>query len=234
MTPRLMSVAFALSLVTSLAACGGDSDGGANTTIAVTTSMAPATTDAATTTSTSSTSTSSTSTTVPILGLDLTSTGLGDALFGASADGVLAYVTSILGDATSDTGWVDPVETGSSCMGNEVRAVTFHDLTLFFSDDSLEATGYRHFASYTYGPPATSVLDPIGLRTKVEGDDSDGVTIGDTVAALLAAHPKATIAPEDEMSGASFFIEEGLSGFITGVGKNDRITSVVGGFGCGE
>lgn len=238
MTPRLFHVAFALASVVgsaaSLVACGGDSDSTPTTAGTTVTTSAPATSDAATTSSSSSTSTSSTSTTVPIVGLDLMSTGLGDALFGASADGVIDYVTAILGDPTSDTGWVDPVSTGSSCMGTEVRSVAWHDLALFFSDESLEATGYRHFASYTYGPAAGAVLDPEGLHTQVEGDDTAGVTLGDTVSALLDAHPRATLAPEDELSGASFYIEEGLSGFITGVGANDRITSFVGGFGCGE
>lgn len=236
MTPRLIPVLCTLSLSLSgaLVACSGDSDSTATTAGTVATTVAPTSSMVEASTSTSTSSTSSTSTTVPIEGLDLMSTGLGDALFGASADGVVTYVTAILGAPTADTGWVDPVATGSSCMGTEVRSVSWHDLSLFFSDESLEATGYRHFASYTYGPPAGTVLDPEGLRTKVEGDDAMGVTVGDSVSALLAAHPRATLAPEDELSGASFYIEEGLSGFITGVGADDRITSFVGGFGCGE
>lgn len=233
MTSRFFHVVVAISLSGALAACSDDVANDATTTATVVTTVAPTSSEAATTSS-STTSSSSTSTTVPIVGLELSAVGLGDALFGASADGVIAYVTAIIGEPTSDTGWVDPVETGAACRGTEVRSVTWHDLSLFFSDESLEAAGLRHFASYTYGPAVGAVLEPIGLRTQVEGDDTAGVTVGDTVSALLEAHPRTTLAPEDEMSGPSFFITEGLAGFITGVGANDRITSFVGGFGCGE
>lgn len=234
MTPRLAPALLVFGIAVSLAACGGDSGSTATTSATVATTVAPTTTVAASTTSSSTSSTSTTSTVAPVVGLELSSTGLGDALFGAGVDGVLAYVESILGEPTSDTGWVDPVVTGSACMGNEVRLVTWHDLSLFFSDESLEATGFRHFASFTYGPAAGAELVPNGLRTVLADGVSAGVAVGDSVRALLEAHPGTLLAPEDEMSGPSFFIEEGLTGFLTGVGANDRITSFVGGFGCGE
>ena len=52
--------------------------------------------------------------------LVLRANGLGDAVFGADPDGVIAYVTSIIGPSTVDTGWVDPLSVGA-CPGTEFR-----------------------------------------------------------------------------------------------------------------
>jgi hypothetical protein len=38
----------------------------------------------------------------------------------------------------------------------------------------------------------------------------------------------------DAMGGPSFFIEDGLTGFLTGTGSTDQVISFVGGSGCGE
>ncbi|MEY4339820.1 MAG: hypothetical protein RLZ14_1670, partial [Actinomycetota bacterium] len=187
------------------------------------------TSSSSSTTSSSSTSTSSTSSTVPaIQGLELSADGLGNALFGAEADGVLEYVKGILGKPTDDTGWQDPAALGAPCSGTRIRFVTWHDLSLQFSDDSPAASGFDHFASYTYGPPRTGQLDPFGLAT------SAGIGVGSTVAELRAAHPSATVNVADDISGPSFFIQEGLSGFLTGTTDADAIISFVGGYGCGE
>ena len=214
-----------------VAACGSDGGGAATTTSwpVVTTTSVPLSTTSTSTTSTSTTSTSTTSTTIAaVLGLELSAQGLGDALFGASDDGVYAYVQAIVGDPTADSGWVDPLTTGAVCPGSEVRFVTWNDLVLTFTDDSPAGSGYRHFAGYAYGPAFGEQALPAGLET--EG----GIGIGDPVSDLRAVYPGVVVNPADEMSGPSFYIEEGLLGFLTGTGDDDLVMSFVGGFGCGE
>ncbi len=162
-------------------------------------------------------------------GLDLSSGGLGDALFGADADETIGYVTAILGAPTNDSGWQDPIAIGAACPGTSVRFVDWHDLALFFSDESPAASGFRHFAAYTYGPAIDgSTIDPFGLTTDA------GLGIGGSVEFLRATYPAAKVNPGDEISGPSFYIEDGLSGFLTGASNADTIISFVGGFGCGE
>jgi hypothetical protein len=160
--------------------------------------------------------------------LVLRASGLGTSLFGGEPDGVIRYVTSIVGGPTRDTGWVAPASINAPCPGSEVRFVDWGDLSLFFTDDSPAASGVRHFASYTYGPPSGAAAVPAGLAT------TGGITIGSTVRDLQIAHPDAIVNPEDEISGPSFLIAEGLFGFLTGVGDGDTVISFVGGVGCGE
>lgn len=182
-----------------------------------------------TTSSSSSTSTSSTTSTVAVVeGLEMSADGLGDALFGAEADGVIEYVNGILGGPTNDTGWQDPVALGAPCPGTEIRFVEWNDLSLMFGNESPAASGFRHFASYTYGPPLSGRMEPFGLTTAV------GIGVGSTVRELKSAYPSVVVNPADEISSPSFFVEEGLAGYLTGATNNDAIISFVGGYGCGE
>jgi hypothetical protein len=198
----------------------------ATTVAATTTTVAATTTSSTTTSSTTTTVPASTTTTIaPVRGLPLSATGLGDALFGADADGVVDYVSSILGIPTTDSGWIDPTTTGAACPGTEVRFVDWNDLSLFFTDD---ATAVRHFASFTYGPAFGANIAPYGLAT-----DAD-VGVGSTVAQLRAAYPTVNVFPEDGFNGPGFEIVTGLYGFLTGTADTDTIMSFVGGFGCGE
>ncbi|MEN9822322.1 MAG: hypothetical protein RLZ04_748 [Actinomycetota bacterium] len=235
MTSRLAALVLGTSLVsaTVLGACGGDDASTANPTttsglVAVTTTtVAPTTTSSTTTTSTSTTSTT---TTIPVpQGLELRADGLGDALFGAAPDDVVAYVEAVLGAPTADSGWVDPVATAIPCTGTAVRFVTWHDLTLQFTDESSLVTGLRHFVSYTYGPAADQTMpDPYGLPT--EG----GATLGVTLDALREAHSGTEVSPGDDVVGPNFVIEEGLRGFLTGTNGGSLVISFVGGQACGE
>ena len=233
-------------LAATIAACSDDSpsstdSGSTSTSIAVTTSSLPPVatttttpvTTAASTTSTSSTtsttSTSTTSTTVaPGAELVLRNNGLGDAAFGADPEGVIAYVSSIIGNPTVDTGWVDPLSVGA-CPGTELRQVFWGDLTLQFSDESSVTSGRRHFFSYVYGPSfVEGQIAPAGLKTDA------GIGVGSTVAELTATYPSAVINPGDDFGGPNFFVNDGLAGFLTGVTPTDTVTSVLGGQGCGE
>jgi hypothetical protein len=163
-----------------------------------------------------------------VQGLGLSAQGLGDALFGADADSVVDYVGTILGTPTSDSGWVDPLAIGAACPGTQVRFVDWNDLALFFTDESPAASGLRHFAAYTYGPAFAPTINPFGLVT------DNGVGVGASVEFLRASYPGVLVNAGDEVSGPSFYIEEGLSGFFTGASNSDTIISFVGGFGCGE
>ena len=211
----LIAVCAAASLI---AGCSDESSGPGTTTTAPTATTVVATTVAVTTTA-AATTTSTTYTT------SLSATGLGDAQFGADADGVVDYVNSILGIPTTDSGWVDPVATGVACPGTAVRFVDWKDLSLFFTD---YLTGVRHFASFTYGQAFGDVIAPFGLATSAD------IGVGSTVASLRGAYPAVNVKPEDEFSGAGFEIEPGLYGFLSGTADTDTILSFVGGAGCGE
>jgi hypothetical protein len=195
-----------------------------STTIPVTTA-APTSTTTSTTTTTSSTTTSTT--VAPGAELVLRPNGLGDAAFGAEPDGVIAYVSSIIGAPTVDTGWVDPLSVGA-CPGTELRQVSWADLVLEFTDESSVTSGRRHFFSYQYGPTFGQHIAPAGLKTDA------GIGVGSTVAELTGTYPSAVINPGDDFGGPNFFINDGLAGFLTGVNPTDTVTSVLGGQGCGE
>ena len=215
-----------------LVACGSDSPGSTTTTswpVVTTTTSVPETTSTVASTSSTSSTSSTTSTTMPAaVDLEVSSEGLGNAAFGAGVDGVLAYIKAILGEPTADSGWIDPTSTGATCAGTEVRFVTWNDLVLTFGDVSPYAEGFRHFSGYTYGPAFGPLIDPYGMQT--EG----GIAVGDSVIDLKTVYPGVTVNGADEMAGPSFFIEEGLFGFLTGTGDDDMIISFVGGSGCGE
>ncbi len=206
------------------------SGGNSTTSAATTTSAGPPTTQPPATTSTSTTvpeSTTSTTSTIPaVLGLDLSADGIGEESFGAEANGVIAYVESIIGSPTHDTGWF--ATDGLACVGTEIRYVTWGDLALGFGDESPYGSGLRHFTSYSYGPPAGAFVDPFGLSV------AGGVSIGDTVDELLAAYPDAVISSDAQLDASMFNIVDALSGFLTGTTGADTITSFLGGFVCGE
>jgi len=153
--------------------------------------------------------------------------GIGDAAFGVDPDGTVAYVSSIIGKPTVDTGWVDPLSVGA-CPGTELRQVTWNDLVLLFSDESPFASGRRNFFAYTYGPSFTGQINPAGLKTDA------GIGIGSTVAELQATYPGVVINPADSFGGPNFLINDGLYGFLSGVDPTDTVTSILGGQGCGE
>lgn len=204
----------------------------ATTTPAVT---APATTTpaATTTSSTSTTSTTSTttttSTTIPAAAeLDLDDAGLGEALFGTDPTEVVAYVTSILGKPTADSGWADPVTLFGVCPGNEARTVTWGDLTMLFSDDTPVQPGRRHFFSYVIGPPLGSSVQPAGMRTP------EGIGVGSTVGELRFTYPNVELYQDDTSAAAEFSVPEGVTGFLSGTADTDLVRAIVGGTACAD
>jgi hypothetical protein len=157
----------------------------------------------------------------------LRNNGLGSAAFGADPDGVIAYVSSIIGPLTVDTGWVDPLSVGA-CPGTEMRQVSWGDLALQFGDVSNVTSGRRHFFSYVYGPSFGANIAPAGLKTDA------GIGVGSTVAELTATYPSAVVDDSDPIGGPHFDLSDGVTGFLTGITPTDTVTSVLGGTGCGE
>lgn len=205
-----------------------------NTTTA--TSAAPTTTPEAETTApttvatTVATTPAPTTTTEPVAvqELVLRGDGIGSAKFGAAPEGVIDYVTSILGGNTGDTGWVDPL-TFAVCDGTVARRVDWGVLSLLFTDLSDVADGRRHFMGYEYGREGQVGDEPIGLRT--EG----GTTLGSRVVDLLADFPDASINPgeADINIPDNFYVSNNFYGLLTGVDPEDVVTVIFGGYGCG-
>ena len=198
------------------------------TTIATTTpGSAPRTVDLATTTTLPPTTT--TTEPVAVQELVLRGDGLGSARFGAAPDGVIEYVSSILGGTTADTGWVDPLSF-AVCDGDVARRVDWGSLSLLFSDLSDVASGRRHFMGYEYGRIGQIGDEPVGLRT--EG----GTTLGSRVVDLLADYPDAAInqGEEDINIPSNFYVSDNFYGLLTGVEADDVVTVIFGGWGCGE
>lgn len=182
--------------------------------------------------------TTSTSTTVPptttteplaIRELLLRGDGIGSAVFGAAPDGVIDYVTSILGGNTADTGWVDPFTYGI-CDGTIARKVSWGVLDLHFGDLSPFANGRRHFHGWDYGLEGEIGNEPIGLRT------AGAVTLGSRVVDLTAEFAGAAINEEqpDINSPSNFYVSDNFRGLLTGTNPEDVVTVIFGGYGCSE
>ncbi len=236
----LLSLCVALSIIP--AACSNSSgDSGtsssgttlstdvANTDLAGSSTSTPITDTATTAISTSPASPTSVATTLAVgASISLRDDGLGDALFGAEPEGVIAYLKSLLGPPNGDTGWVSAPE--RTCPGTEVRSVSWGDLGLLFGDQSLVSSQRRHFFEWSYGPPAGEVIAPLGMTTPAPGR----IGIGSNVTQLRSAYPAATLFAGDELVGPSASITDGLVAYLTNTGPSGVIKSLVGGHGCGE
>jgi hypothetical protein len=249
---RRVAAIAALTLVAGVSACSSDDESGSSTVaeptttvLGATSSSVPQSTAAPTTLapstlapvtdptpeSTTSTTVAVTTTTEPIAlqELILTGEGLGSAQFGADPDGVITYVTSILGSPTDDTGWVDPFAF-AACEGTIARRVDWGALSLLFTDLSPLANGRRHFIGYEYGRVGQVGDDPVGLHTP------GGITLGSRVVDLLAEFPEATVNPgeTDINIPDNFYVSTVFYGLLTGVTPDDYVTVLFGGYGCGE
>ena len=227
---RAVGVAGALLL----AACGSSSagggtivtgPGGSGDTVPGTTINVPLSTVAVPTTTVAG---STTTTIAAVQGLGISHTGLGGATFGADPDAVVRYMSAILGAPTSDTGWVATASLAPlQCRGTQARFVVFHDLQLFFSDESGYAKDRLHFAAFKYGPAAGDHIDPYGLATDA------GMKIGATVAEMKKAYPKLGLnQPSQAHPYPGFSIRHGLTGILTGLLDTDTVTGFIGGSAC--
>lgn len=205
------------------------------TTTSTTTTAPPAatTTTVATTTSTTSAPTTTTTEPLAIEELLLRGDGLGSARFGAEPEGVIDYVTSILGGNTADTGWVDPftfADCGAGGAATVARRVDWGVLSLLFSDGSSYAIGRRHFIGFEYGRVGQVGDDPQGLRTP------GGLTLGSRLVDLMAEFPDASVNEGDDDLGLpdNYYVSDVFYGLLTGTASDDVVTVMFGGYGCGE
>ena len=156
--------------------------------------------------------------------------GIGSAVFGAAPEGVIDYVTSILGGNTGDTGWVDPFTFADCGPATVARRVDWGVLSLLFTDLSSYANGRRHFIGYEYGRVGEIGDEPVGLRTP------GGITLGSRIVDLLAEFPGASVneGESDVNIPPNFYVSDVFYGLVTGTLPEDRVTVVFGGYGCGE
>ncbi len=157
----------------------------------------------------------------------LRSDGLGTIRFGVEPDGVVDYVSSLLGDPDSDTGYIDSLSEFGTCPGTEVRGVRWGDLLLLFGDESDFDSGRRHFYQWQFGPQTESPLRPNGPLT------DGGIGLGATVADIRAVYPDVQIF-DDDIFGPGFEIEPLLWGTLTDDADSGRVIALVGGTPCGE
>lgn len=160
--------------------------------------------------------------------LELTGDGIGSAIFGASPAGVIEYVTSILGGNTGDTGWVDPFAF-AACDGTRARRVDWGVLSLLFGDVSIYSADRDHFIGWEYGRVGEIGDEPVGLRT------TNGLTLGGRVVDLIAEFPEVSVNDGDaELDFPSnFYVSDSFYGLLSGVGSDDFVTVIFGGYGCG-
>lgn len=176
-----------------------------------------------------------TTTTEPLMvqELILRGDGLGSAKFGAGPEGVIEYVTSVLGGNTGDTGWVDPfsfADCGAGGAATHARRVDWGVLSLLFSDASDYAFERDHFMGYEYGRVGQIGDEPAGLHTP------GNVGLGSRVIDLLAEFPEAAINEGDDDVGipTNFYVSNYFYGLLTGTADDDVVTVIFGGYGCGE
>lgn len=210
-------------------------DGGAGARTSPATADATSTTPAETTVATSTPASAVTTTTEPLMVQELILRGdaLGSAKFGAAPDGVIDYVTSVLGGNTGDTGWVDPftfADCGAGGAATRARRVDWGVLSLLFSDASDYALERDHFMGYEYGRVGQIGDEPAGLHTP------GNVGLGSRVVDLVAEFPSVSINEGDDDVGfpTNFYVSDYFYGLLTGTADDDVVTVIFGGYGCGE
>ena len=169
-----------------------------------------------------------TSTTDPLDGGDFTLDvdGLGSTSFGADPEGTISFVSSFFGEPTADTGWVDPFTIGP-CGGTELRQVDWNELRLEFGDVSAVRQDRPHFYAYTYGAEGSlGAVQPSGLATPLD------ITTGSSVNDLIEAYPTVELRSADEFIAANFFVNDNLSGRLSGLADDDVVELIIGGIPC--
>jgi hypothetical protein len=152
--------------------------------------------------------------------------GLGVTAFGESADDAIGAVTAVLGEPERDSGWAEPLSIGA-CAGSSARFVAWGSLYLYFSDESPVARGKRHFFAYSYGNEGDLADAPEGLATP------EGIGLGTTVEFLRAAYDGVVVEPGEEgLIAPTFYVDDRLSGRVTGGADDDLVTVIIGGDPC--
>lgn len=154
--------------------------------------------------------------------------GLGTATFGAEPEGVISYVSAFLGSPTRDTGWIAP-DSFALCPGDEIRRLEWGVLRLSFGDVSDFGVGRRHFYAWEYGLEGQLGDEPQGLRTV------GGAGLGTRVLDLRAEFPEVVLVEGEEgLFPPRWYVSDYFNGYLTGVGDDDIVTVMLGGYFCGE
>jgi hypothetical protein len=223
---RRLSVLVFVALVVVAAACGGTDDdvssGGSTASSAEVTTSSTA--EVTTTTVAETTTTVPASTAGMLLGAD----GLGVVSLGQDPDSAIAALDAAFGAAGSDSGWVDA---GSSdygfCPAPQVRAVTWGDLTVLFSDgDTAYGTAGEQQHLFTY------LLDGPNPAATTEA----GIGIGSSSADVRTAYgDAASSVAGDELVAPRFDIDlGGTEPLRASLDDGGNVVAVQGGAPCGE
>ena len=162
--------------------------------------------------------------------LVLSGDGLGSAVFGAEADGVIDYVTSILGGNTADTGWVRARHASPSATARSPDASTGARCRCCSPTCRRSPTAAGTSSATSTAGSAQIGDEPVGLRTP------GGITLGSRVVDLLAEFPDAAVNEGDPEVGIpdNFYVSNVFYGLLTGTTADDYVTVLFGGYGCGE
>lgn len=246
--PTIAGTALALAVGLGAAACSDSDDGATSTTTepgatTVTTqpgTTAPSSTTASTTTTPAETTTTVTTTTAPATtattvagagdtvqpgtGLTLTHVGIGPLVFGATVAASDEFLRAGLGVPVTDSGWGDSFSVYGTCPGSEVRGLEWPGVTMLFGDaDDEYSSGGRHFMSWIISEP-----DLFGLTTR------EGIGIGDSRAAVIAAYPDAEFFDADEPFPAGFRHTVGAHQLYGTFTDEGRLMWLTAGTACGE
>jgi hypothetical protein len=165
---------------------------------------------------------------VPLSGLVLSANSLGEAQFGDEPEATIAYISSLLGSPTADTGWLDPESEMLVCERDSFRQVEWGVLRVEFGSPSIYGPADAHFIGWDYGTDGRLGEDPEGIITGL------GVGLGARIDELLAAYPTTELFEGEEGNFPPSFTEAGgLSGFTTGTTDSDVITVLQAGDRCG-
>jgi hypothetical protein len=159
--------------------------------------------------------------------------GLGAVPFGTEAEEAVAAISEALGDPDEDSGWTPSFSGFGTCPGEQVRGLRWATMWVLMTDGATEwrNDGVPHM--FTYLNSVFFDSRSIGLLTP------EGVGLGDTVEALEDAYgTDLEIAFDELVEGYVFSIlvpaPQRLWGGLTGEDDDDLITSIDGGWGCGE
>jgi hypothetical protein len=219
---RRLSVLLFAALVVVAAACGGSDDDVSVGGDPSSTTSSPSTSEA-----TTSTTAAETTTTAPASGLVLGADGVGTVSFGQDPDSAIAALTSVLGEPSSDSGFVDAASSPYGfCPAPQVRGVVWGGLTLLFSDgDTAYGTAGEQAHLFTY------LLDGTDPAATTEA----GVGVGSTSEQVRAAYPEAVQVPGDELVAPRFDVDlGGTEPLRLTLDDAGTVTAVTGGAPCGE
>lgn len=164
--------------------------------------------------------------------VELLPDGLGVASFGAGAETVISTLTADLGPADEDSGWTDSFSAFGTCPGEEVRVVTWGELSVFLTDSTTAVGPYPdpgepHFFSWL------AVHQPenpgYGFTT------AQGVGPGSTIGDVRAAHGDAVeVLYEEPFDTWFLFIGDDYLGSVADDDPGSVVESLAAGTLCGE